>query len=108
MKHLARIGVIVVFLGLLVALRVLNNRSTPGGSVPAGGAGADSGPRPGPEADRSLTRYGLDLREVSRSAGIDFVHQAPKLDPKLDHIMPQIASMGASVAVAGHEAGPGQ
>ena len=37
---------------------------------------------------------------MSRSAGIDFVHQAPKLDPKLDHIMPQIASMGASVAVA--------
>ncbi len=32
--------------------------------------------------------------------GIDFVHHAPKLDAKLDHIMPQIASMGASVAVA--------
>jgi enediyne biosynthesis protein E4 len=45
-------------------------------------------------------RYGLDLQEVSRSAGIDFVHHSPKLDPKLDHIMPQIASMGASVAVA--------
>ena len=28
------------------------------------------------------------------------MHAAPKLDAKLDHIMPQIASMGASVAVA--------
>ena len=39
-------------------------------------------------------------KKCPKSAGIDFVHQAPKLDAKLDHIMPQIASMGASVAVA--------
>ncbi len=48
----------------------------------------------------TTSRYGFHLEEVSKSAGIDFTHQAPKLDPKLDHIMPQIASMGASVAVA--------
>ena len=31
---------------------------------------------------------------------MDFVHQAPVFDPQLSHIMPQVASTGASVAVA--------
>jgi hypothetical protein len=31
--------------------------------------------------------------------GIDFVHQAPTFDARLGHIMPQVAAMGASVAV---------
>jgi hypothetical protein len=31
---------------------------------------------------------------------VDFVHQAPVFDPQLSHIMPQVASTGASVAVA--------
>ncbi|MBV9865513.1 MAG: CRTAC1 family protein [Abitibacteriaceae bacterium] len=46
-----------------------------------------------------LNRYGFRLQEVAHAAGIDFTHQAPKLDPKLDHIMPEIASMGAAVSV---------
>ena len=37
--------------------------------------------------------------EVSHAAGIDFIHQAPTLDPKLDGIMPEVASMGASVSI---------
>ena len=45
----------------------------------------------------ALGRYGFHLTETARSAGIDFVHQAPTLDRKLDHIMPQVASMGAGV-----------
>jgi hypothetical protein len=45
-------------------------------------------------------RYGFRLTEASRSAGINFVHEAPTLDSKLGHIMPQVASMGAAVAVA--------
>jgi hypothetical protein len=49
--------------------------------------------------DELLHRYGFYLREVSKQCGIDFVHEAPTLDPKLDHIMPIIASMGASVTV---------
>jgi hypothetical protein len=36
---------------------------------------------------------------VSKEVGIDFTHQAPTLDVKLEHIMPIIASMGASVSV---------
>lgn len=51
------------------------------------------------DANAALTRYGFYLQEVSRSAGVEFVHQAPKLDRKLDHIMPQVASMGAAVSV---------
>src|ERR1700752_5315957 len=45
-------------------------------------------------------RYGFALRDVAGEAGIDFVHQAPTLDRKLAHIMPQVASMGAGVSVA--------
>ena len=58
------------------------------------------------EADRSrsdlasvMARHGFYLQEVSRAAGINFVHQAPELDHKLDPIMPEVASMGASVSV---------
>jgi hypothetical protein len=44
-------------------------------------------------------QYGFRLVERGRAAGIDFVHDAPTLDPKLAHIMPQVASMGAAVSV---------
>lgn len=46
-----------------------------------------------------LARYGFLLRESSRESGINFTHQAPTLDPKLNHIMEQVASMGAAVSV---------
>ena len=47
----------------------------------------------------SLARHGFYLQEVSKQAGVNFVHQAPTLDPKLEHIMPQVASMGAGVSI---------
>ena len=47
----------------------------------------------------ALARHGFYLQEVSRAAGVNFIHQAPTLDHKLDHIMPQVASMGASVSI---------
>jgi enediyne biosynthesis protein E4 len=50
-------------------------------------------------ANAALARHGFYLTEISRAAGIDFVHQAPTLDPKLNGIMPEVASMGASVSV---------
>jgi hypothetical protein len=49
--------------------------------------------------EEALERYGFYLEEVSEEVGIDFQHQAPVLDSKLDHIMPQVASMGAAVSV---------
>jgi len=58
------------------------------------------------DADRSkfdtktaLARHGFYLEEVSHAAGINFVHQSPQLDPKLSPIMPEVASMGASVSI---------
>ena len=46
-----------------------------------------------------LSRYGFSFVESSKAAGIDFKHICPKLDAKLQHIMPQVASMGAAVSV---------
>ena len=43
---------------------------------------------------------GLSLQEVAGELGIDFTHQAPDLDPRLDPIAPQIAALGAAVSVA--------
>ncbi len=51
------------------------------------------------EASQALTRYGFHLQEVAQPSGISFIHQAPTLDHKLDHIMPQVASMGAGASV---------
>src|SRR4029453_2702567 len=51
------------------------------------------------EASQALARYGLHFQEVAQASGISFVHQAPTLDHKLDHIMPQVASMGAGASV---------
>jgi enediyne biosynthesis protein E4 len=47
----------------------------------------------------ALARYGFSLQEISHAAGIDFVHTAPSLDAKLNAIMPEVASMGASVSI---------
>jgi hypothetical protein len=47
----------------------------------------------------AMARYGFYLTEVSKAAGVNFVHQGPKLDPQLNAIMPEVASMGASVSI---------
>ena len=46
-----------------------------------------------------MARHGFYLQEVSQAAGIRFVHEAPALDPKLEPIMPEVASMGASASI---------
>jgi hypothetical protein len=74
-------------LGLLAAPAVLSRLTASRGTVSAAGAA------------EAMSRYGFRLEEVAKTAGIDFVHQAPRLDPSLDHIMPQVASMGAGVSV---------
>src|ERR1700722_8411498 len=51
------------------------------------------------DVQTAIGRHGFDLTEVSHQAGINFVHQAPALDPKLEPIMPEVASMGASVSI---------
>jgi enediyne biosynthesis protein E4 len=47
----------------------------------------------------ALTRHGFYLEEAASAAGINFVHRAPTLDHQLDHIMPEVASMGAAVSI---------
>jgi enediyne biosynthesis protein E4 len=51
------------------------------------------------DANTALSRHGFYLQDVAHAAGINFVHQSPKLDSKLDRIMPEVASMGASVSI---------
>ncbi len=51
------------------------------------------------DANAALARHSFYLQDVSRAAGVNFAHQAPTLDAKLDGIMPQVASMGASVSI---------
>lgn len=48
----------------------------------------------------TLERYGFYLEDISRETGIDFIHHRPTLHESLDHILPQISSVGASVAVS--------
>ena len=54
---------------------------------------------PGDEGVSDL-RFGFQLAESAKRRGVDFVHEAPTFDSRLDHIMPQVASTGAAVSVA--------
>ena len=87
-RKLARIVLVIVFIALLavplVMKRVASRREQMAGSLDRGAA---------------MNRYGFHLDEVAHASGINFTHQAPTLDHRLDHIMAQVASMGAAVSV---------
>lgn len=51
------------------------------------------------QKEMSLKNYGFYLEPDNKEAGINFRHISPELDPKLNNIAPQIASMGASVSI---------
>lgn len=51
------------------------------------------------DAPARASTFGFALREVSRERGIDFTHQPCQVDPKLAHIEPHVAGMGAAVSV---------
>jgi hypothetical protein len=76
----------VLLVASLVAVRALNQRAV--------------GQLPDDEGASSDMRFGFRLEESAKKRGVDFVHEGPTFDSKLDHIMPQVASMGAAVAVA--------
>jgi len=83
-----RIALIIFLLGLLatpIAIKRLAARHE------TGKAKMDSA--------QALARYGFYFQEVAQASGINFVHQAPTLDHKLDHIMPQVAAMGAGASI---------
>ena len=85
---IARIIVSLFFIGLLITPAAMRWRSARAASA-----------RNTLDRQVALTRHGFYLEEVSHAAGIDFVHQAPTLDSKLAQIMPEVASMGASVSI---------
>src|SRR5436190_16420078 len=71
--------VIAAFVAAIVAVVVLNDRAA--GSV----AGASATIR---------------LTEVAHASGIDFVHQAPALDPKIANVAPHVGALGACGSVS--------
>ena len=87
-RKIARILLSVCFLALLATPLILKRMAA---------RREHSGPKL--DAATALARYGFYFEEVSQLSGVKFVHQAPTLDKKLDHIMPQVASMGAAVSV---------
>ncbi len=74
-----RLVVLVTFVAAIIGVVILNGRAA--GSI----AGASNTIR---------------LSEVAHASGIDFVHQPPTLDPKVEHISAHIAALGACVSVA--------
>jgi hypothetical protein len=52
---------------------------------------------------QALERYGMSLEEVAAASGIAFTHTVPAVDPKLAHIGPLVASMGASVSIVDYD-----
>ena len=87
-NRIARVLLSIFFVGLLITPLVIKRIS----------ARRDPN-RVGFDSATALARHGFYLQEVSHAAGINFVHQAPALDPKLEPIMPEVSSMGASVSI---------
>ena len=84
----ARIIVSILFVGMLATPLVIKWEAARRG-----------GGKTKLDAAAALARHGFYLQEVSNAAGVNFVHQGPTLDPQLNHIMPEVASMGASVSI---------
>src|SRR5690349_14193229 len=87
MNRYARAVLAIVFAGLLLTPFLIRRFSQQTVTPPTGASAT------------ALSPYGFRLTESAKAAGLDFVHGAPTLDPKLAHIMPQVASMGAAVSV---------
>jgi enediyne biosynthesis protein E4 len=85
---IARLVLMVVFAGMLATPALMRRFSQ--GRLPTGVH---------TDCQSALQRYGFCFEEVSKQAGVVFVHEAPLLDPKLSGIMPEVASMGASVSI---------
>ncbi len=85
---IARILLYLFFIGLIAVPFILTHRSSRSAMT-------------GSQIDRqdALRRYGFYLMEDSAQAGVRFTHQAPVLDAQLAGIMPEVASMGASVSI---------
>jgi hypothetical protein len=87
-NRIAKIVLVIFFIGLLATPFAIKRISE-----------ARDADRSKADSKTALARHGFYLEEVSKAAGINFVHQSPQLDPKLNPIMPEVASMGASVSI---------
>jgi hypothetical protein len=83
-KSLSKIITVILFIGLAAGSALLSRQKN-GGTLQT--------------KEQALEKYGFYLEPDNTEANINFRHQSPQLDPKLKHIEPQIASMGASVSV---------
>ena len=89
--HNKRTVAAVAFVGLLIGPAIYLRLASPEHALSESIA-------PAQRADL-LQRYGFVLRESANEAGVDFTHQPPHIDHRLDHIGPQVAAMGAAVSV---------
>ncbi len=87
-QNIAKVSVTAFFIVLLILPAIIKKETL---SRPATKTSNNSA--------TALKFFGFYLEEASRQAGIDFTHQSPELDPRLNHILPQIASMGASISI---------
>jgi len=87
-KSVSKIITVILFIGLLAGTALLSRQKLSSGN---GGSLQTK--------EQALEKYGFYLEPDNKAADINFRHQSPELDPKLKHIAPQIASMGASVSV---------
>jgi hypothetical protein len=84
-QRIAWVAWTILLVGSLAAVRALNQQAI--AALPHDEGAGDM-------------RFGFRLEESAKRLGVDFVHEAPTFDARLEHIMPQVASMGAAVAVA--------
>jgi hypothetical protein len=92
-RKLARTIVSVLFVGLLITTLIASR---------IGGFGT-SNYSSIEQKETALKKFGFYLDPVNKAAGIGFKHTCPDIDPKLNHIKMQIASMGASVSVCDYD-----
>jgi hypothetical protein len=85
-RHLLRVGLALV-LALLLAVPMLLRKFH------------EPQPDAGEAVSAAASPDGFRFTEVAKAVGIDFRHRAPTLDAKLAPIMPEVASLGASVSI---------
>jgi enediyne biosynthesis protein E4 len=90
----------LILLALLATPALIRLRTGQGRSIsrPGGGAAAHA-----VDCKQALAHYDFCLEESAKAAGIDYKHEAPHLDPKLNPIMEEIASMGAAVSIVDYD-----
>ena len=81
-QRVARITWAVLLVASLAAVPILNGRAA------------------GTSRTGNAARFGFSLESAAARMGVSYTHEGPTFDAQLEHIMPQVASMGASVAVA--------